>query len=263
MKGQESKTVTDPCGRTFEVPLSPKRIISLVPSQTELLFDLGLTDEVIGITKFCIHPKKWFQEKIRIGGTKNPKIALIKTLQPDLILANKEENRKEDIEALTAFCPVWVSDIQDLDNALSMIQDIGMLCNKLEKAKEISSDIQVQFQTLKPLVEKKKVAYFIWKNPWMSINQQTFIHDMLSRCGFENVFAKHIDRYPETSLEELKTLKPDYIFLSSEPFPFKEKHIDELQNTFDRAKIMLVDGEMFSWYGSRLLKSVDYFKSII
>lgn len=257
------KTVTDPCGRTFEVPSSPKKIISLVPSQTELLFDLGLTDEVIGITKFCIHPEKWFREKTRIGGTKNPKIDFIKSLQPDLILANKEENRKEDIEALSAFCPVWVSDIQDLEDSLSMIEDIGMLSNRFEQAKEISLNIKISFQTLKPLSEKKKVAYFIWKNPWMSVNQSTFIHDMLSRCGFENVYAHHLERYPETDLEELKSFHPDYIFLSSEPFPFKDKHLIEIENSFAGAKAILVDGEMFSWYGSRLLKSVAYFKSII
>jgi ABC-type Fe3+-hydroxamate transport system substrate-binding protein len=253
----------DQLNRDIEIIEFPKRIVSLVPSQTELLFDLGLDEEIIGITKFCIHPKKWHQNKTRIGGTKKVNIQKIKSLNPDLIICNKEENTKEEIELLAKEFSVWISDIKNLSEALNMINGIGEITGKSEKAEMLIHKIEREFSALQPLKTEKKALYLIWKEPWMSVNSETFIHDMLVRCGFTNITQNKTLRYPDLTEQELVELNPNYVFLSSEPFPFKEKHIQELQEILPKAKIMLVDGEAFSWYGSHLLRSVEYFKKLI
>ena len=244
----------------FDKP--PKRIISLVPSQTELLFDLGLEKEVVGITKFCVHPKEWHASKVRIGGTKNINVKEIKRLKPDLIIANKEENTESEIKALMKDYPVWVSDIQNLEDALKMIQLIGEITDKSSESKKIISTIEKNFKQLKKKTSKR-LAYFIWQKPMMSINKTRFIHDMISRCGFINVFADNVDAYPEISHKELALSDPEIIFLSSEPFPFNEKHKKSFKEICPDAKIFLVDGEMFSWYGSRLTNIPFYLQKLI
>jgi ABC-type Fe3+-hydroxamate transport system substrate-binding protein len=238
----------------------PQRIISLVPSQTELLFDLGLAERVVGITKFCIHPAEFCRNIPKIGGTKHFHFDTISRLQPDLILANKEENYKQGIEQLQQKYPVWISDIYTLDDALHMIREVGKLTGTHTKSLEISEQIQTAFAGLQP-ISKKKVAYMIWRDPYMAAGSQTFIHDMLIRCGFENVFVGSA-RYPEITPEQLSAANPDYIFLSSEPFPFSRKYIAEFRKIGPEAIIKIVDGEMFSWYGSRLLLSVPYFRQL-
>jgi ABC-type Fe3+-hydroxamate transport system substrate-binding protein len=255
--------VVDQCGRCVKIPIFPRRIISLVPSQTELLFDLGLEDEVVGITKFCIHPDKWFRTKIRIGGTKNPDLKKISALNPDLIIANKEENRKEDIDLLAEKFPVWVSDICTYDDALLMIEQVSSICGREAKGKLICNAIEKQFHELVPSVYPFRSIYLIWRNPWMGANTNTFIHDMLQRCGLVNLLEKERARYLIITTEELISLNPELVLLSSEPYPFKQKHLHELQCLMPGAKIELVDGELFSWYGSRLTKSVTYFNALI
>ncbi len=241
------------------------RIISLVPSQTELLFDLGLDEEVIGITKFCIHPQQWFRNKTRVGGTKNINEKIIDQLSPDLIIANKEENVKEQIEDLAGKYDVWVSDVNDLNDALNMINDIGKLTARREAASVLAFKIKQGFEDLKKnYLNKRKIsaAYFIWKDPYMLAGGDTFINDMMPYCGLENIYGDK-KRYPLISLEEIKEKKCELILLSSEPYPFKQKHKEEIQSQFPKIKIELVDGEMFSWYGSRLLKSINYFQSFV
>ncbi|HTL82715.1 MAG TPA: helical backbone metal receptor [Bacteroidia bacterium] len=258
--------IIDQTGRTISLEKTPSRIISLVPSQTELLFDLGLEDEVVGITKFCIHPESWFRTKTRIGGTKEINFEKIAALKPDLIIANKEENEKEQIEKLCEEYPVWISDIKTLDNAYDMIRALGELTNRKVEAKKIISEIAFRFENFKKnktAVTKNRVAYFIWKNPWMVAGHDTFIDHLLSVCGFENVFVKEESRYPEITLEDVAEKKTDVILLSSEPYPFKEKHLEELKAILPSAKIMLVDGELFSWYGSRLMHSTAYFGEVL
>ncbi len=252
----------DQMNRTIRLEAIPKRIVSLVPSQTEFLFDLGLENEVVGITKFCIHPEAWFRSKTRIGGTKTVNIEKVKALKPDLIIANKEENTEADIEALEKIAPVWISDIYTLNDAFEMIHQIGEICGKSQKADEIVQSIQSQFETFKnPFRSSKsipKVIYLIWKNPYLIAGKNTFIDDLLQKCGLENL--TQINRYPEWNPQVSEI--PDYILLSSEPFPFKQKDLAELQNQFPKAIILLVDGELFSWYGSRLKLSVAYFKTL-
>jgi ABC-type Fe3+-hydroxamate transport system substrate-binding protein len=252
----------DQLNREIELTDFPKRIISLVPSQTELLFDLGLEEEVIGITKFCIHPTEWFKLKKRIGGTKNIDIELVKKLKPNLIIANKEENTKEQIEQLFATAPVWISDVNCLSGAYNMIENIGAITNKVEAAKKINQEIQQSFQQLSKLQKPKNVCYLIWQNPYMTIGGDTFINDLLQTCGLKNVFS-NCNRYPIISIEAIQASNPELILLSSEPYPFKTKHIETLQVQIPNTKIYLVDGEMFSWYGSRLLKSANYFNTLL
>ncbi|MCB0408714.1 MAG: ABC transporter substrate-binding protein [Flavobacteriales bacterium] len=247
----------DQIGHKIELASFPKRIISVVPSQTELLFDLGLEDEVVGITKFCIHPQVWFKNKKRVGGTKNLNIDKIKELQPDLIIANKEENTQEQIEQLQQLFPVWTSDISNLNDSVQMIQEVGKLTGKQAQSNQIVEKIANEFRKLKSLKNTKRVLYLIWKEPYMSVGFSTFIHDILNKAGFENV-TQNDERYPNLDLKEIANLKPDLIFLSTEPYPFKEKHINEFKNLFPDIQTILVDGEMFSWYGSRLIKSPEY-----
>ncbi len=256
--------IIDQAGRNISFSFPPKRIISVVPSQTELLFDLGLNDEVISITKFCIHPSGWFTSKTKVGGTKTLNIELIQQLQPDLIIANKEENERQQIEFLANQFPVWISDIKNLDDALNMISAVGAITGKTIVAENLYQRIIENFQQLpQQFIARKKAAYLIWRKPYMTVNSDTFIHDMLLRCGFENVFANNdVSRYPEITIEQLEAAQPDIILLSSEPYPFSEKHIDELKSSakLKNTKVQLADGEMFSWYGSRLVHSPEYFK---
>lgn len=251
---------TDQLQRKIALSSPPKRIVSVVPSQTELLYDLGLEKEVIGITKFCIHPQEWFKNKTRVGGTKTLHLDKIRQLQPDLIIANKEENTREQIEALAQEFPVYISDINNLDDSLAMILQLGEITGRLPQAEKISECIQHGFRQLAPMPKPKKALYLIWKDPYMVAGTDTFIQDMLQRCGFENLAT---GRYPSLEESEIAKLKPEWILLSSEPYPFKEKHIQELQEIAPEAKILLVDGEYFSWYGSRLQGAPNYFQQII
>jgi len=255
--------VTDQMHRTIEVNKPLKRIVSIVPSQSELLWHLGLEKELVGITKFCIHPHQMATSVALVGGTKKLNIQKIRELQPDIIIANKEENEQSQIEELAREFPVWISDIHNLDESLQMIEMLGELFNKKEKALELTTNIKSTFQQLTiPIAigaPNVKVAYFIWNEPMMVAGKNTFIDDMLKRCNFENVFLHKDSRYPEVSIEELQKANPELILLSSEPFPFKEKHVNEFQKHLPNAKTMIVDGELFSWYGSRLQHSANYF----
>lgn len=255
------KSFTDQLGNEIAFHYPPKRIVSLVPSQTELLFDLGLDAEVVGLTKFCIHPIEKFAAKQKVGGTKNLKIDVIRQLKPDLIIGNKEENTKADIDLLQQEFPVWMSDIYNLEDAMQTIADVGNLVDRQPEATYLNHLISAGFRDLQTLaLEKaidKTVGYMIWKSPYMLAGRNTFIDDILRKVGLRNVVLE--SRYPETSISELVKLDPQLIFLSSEPYPFKKQHLEEIRLVLPNAKVMLVDGEMFSWYGSRLVKAVQYF----
>ncbi len=237
---------------------SPKRIISLVPSQTELLFDLGLEQEVVGITKFCIHPYRWFREKTKIGGTKKFWLDKINELKPDLIIGNKEENYPEGIEKLREY-PVWMSEVNSFSDATEMIQGVGKITDREDQADNLIGEIARAFEGLN-VRPPKSVLYLIWKDPWMAAGKNTFINSMLEKMGLVNCLMD--DRYPELSIEKIKRLDPELIFLSSEPYPFKEIHKRELHGFFPSAEVHKVDGEMFSWYGSRLREAPRYFNGL-
>lgn len=248
---------TDQLGRTVMQLHAPQRIISLVPSLTELLFTLQLEKEVTGITRFCVHPAHWRGEKNNIGGTKQVHIDKVKALQPHLIIASKEENVKEQVEALAAFAPVWVSDINNLQQALQAITALGEMCNRHTIAQSLTTAIATTFMQL-PAAQPVAAAYLIWQEPYMTIGGDTFISNMMQYCGLQNVFA-HTTRYPAVTIDELRQSPARVILLSSEPYPFQEKHRLALQQQLPGKLVRLVNGEMFSWYGSRLLLSAPYF----
>lgn len=254
----------DQMGNVFDFPIIPKRIISLVPSQTEYLCDIGLQDQIIGCTKFCIHPSNIKQKASIIGGTKTLNLALIQSLKPDIIIGNKEENEQSQIEILQKDFPVWMSDISDLTTALEMMQKLADLFQKVKEGKQICNQITDDFATFHQLKNPKKVLYLIWKDPYMLAGNQTFINDLIQRMGFENAAnaLPNPNRYPVITLSEIQQINPDIILLSSEPYPFKEKHRIAFQQLLPSASIQVVDGELFSWYGSRLLQSVAYFKQV-
>lgn len=252
---------TDQLGGTISLTGSPRRIISLVPSQTELLFNLGLDKEVIGITRFCIHPEEKCKKKVKIGGTKRFDFGLIDKLKPDLIIGNKEENYLEGIDRLRSSYPVWVSDVNTIEDAYQMIETVGEMVGKGKEANVMVAEIRSKFKQFKTN-SGVKVAYFIWNNPYMVAGKNTFIDDMLRQFGFVNVFQS-LERYPEVTLNQVRRASPDAIFLSSEPFPFKSKHLDVFKKRFPSTSITLVDGTMFSWYGSRLRYAADYFEELI
>lgn len=253
-------TTQDHTGKFLTITSPPHRIISLVPSITELLYNLDLNERVIGITKFCVHPDEWFRTKTRVGGTKNISIEKIQQLQPDLIIANKEENMKEQIEELEMICPVFTTDVDSVASGIQMIRDIGNITDASKKATKIADQI---IQNLKNAEPDRQIntLYLIWKEPYMAAGGDTFINDMMRYAGFKNALEK-LTRYPNLTEDDIRKYNPELILLSSEPYPFKEKHLQELQEICPNAKIMLVDGEMFSWYGSRMMKSSVYFESI-
>ncbi len=267
-------TCTDQTNEVVTLNSHPaKRIISLVPSQTELLHYLGLEDEVVGITKFCVYPRLWFEHKKRVGGTKSIHMDAIGELNPDLIIGNKEENIRTEVEELRKMAPVWVSDIATLPDALEMIQQVGLLVGKQQEALTLVGQIEQRFKKLAEITgdncklnqltntAAKRVAYLIWHEPYMAVGRDTFIGDMLRRCGFENIFENE-SRYPMVNLQQLESLQCEYLLLSSEPFPFKETHAEEIRQQLPNVKVVFVDGEMFSWYGSRLLMATQYFKEL-
>ncbi len=255
---------TDQIGTQHTFESTPKRIISLVPSQTELLFDLGLEDNIVGITKFCVHPFHFKTTKTIVGGTKNVKFNKIMALQPDIIICNKEENTLKIVQELSQICPVWVTDIVSIDDNLQMIHDFGQLFNKRTEAQKWIGKINFAYQDFMQFIKDKpvkKVAYFIWANPYMVAGNYTFINEMLQLNHFENIYKSKEARYPEIEFKKIRLEgDPDYVFLSSEPFPFNDEHAFEIGRFTHHAKTVFVDGEMFSWYGSRLLKAFDYFK---
>ena len=253
----------DQLNRTLSFSSYPKRIISLVPSQTELLFHLGLDKEVVGVTKFCIYPTDWKTRKTIVGGTKNLKIDLIKELNPDLIIANKEENDEDSLRKLMPIFPVWISDIKRLEDAFQMILSVGRITNSESTSFTWTEKIKKQFKILSLLPKQpRRVAYLIWNNPLMSVNQDTFIHSLLELNQWDNCFKDKLNRYPEITEEELVDSNPEMVFLSSEPFPFKDKHIDRFKQLLPDSRVVLVNGEYFSWYGSRLVDSPAYFSSL-
>jgi ABC-type Fe3+-hydroxamate transport system substrate-binding protein len=249
--------------RKVEVNASQLRIVSLVPSQTQLLHFLGLEQEVVGITKFCISPDSWYRNKKRVGGTKSVDLEKVRELSPTLIIGNKEENSEADIVALEQVAPVWMSDIETLKDAFDMILSISEITGKRIEGEELVRKCKVNFDALKQSeaytqMKGRSAVYFIWNDPNMAAGNQTFIDEMISLCGLENAVIQ--ERYPEVNELECD---PDFVFLSSEPYPFKEDHISRYQKLFPSSKVKLVDGEMFSWYGSKMKDAPIYFEGLL
>jgi iron complex transport system substrate-binding protein len=245
------------------------RLVSLCPSLTELVFDLGRGDDLVGRTKFCVHPAGRVERVESVGGTKNPKVARIVELAPDLVLLNEEENRREDAEALAAAgVRCHVSFPRDVDDTARMVRDIGAVLERSAEAERIAADIERRAARVRGSARQApavRYAYLIWRNPWMVAGGDTFVTAMLALPGGVNVFAEHSERYPTVTPEELAAADPDAVLLSSEPFPFKEKHAEELAvaTGLPRAGMHFVDGEYLSWHGSRTPDGIDYAERVV
>ncbi len=251
---------TDQLNRKISLSATPNRIVSLVPSQTELLVDLGLRDKLVGITKFCVHPSGLRDEKLIVGGTKTVNFKKIKSLHPDIIICNKEENTLEIVRELENIAPVWISDIVSVEDSLVAIQQLGELFNVGGKASEIILNINIEKAKHDEFIQgftSRKVLYLIWKKPYMAAGRDTFINSLLQLNNFENVCDLEEGRYPEVDASHFE--KADLILLSSEPYPFNFTDVEAFQNKYS-ANVKLIDGEFFSWYGSRLIEAFSYFK---
>ena len=257
------KQLKDQVGTIHSLGSTPSRIVSLVPSQTELLCDLGLEEKIVGITKFCVHPYHLKSTKKIVGGTKKVNYDKIRLLEPDIIICNKEENTEEIVQELRKICAVWVTDIATLEDNFQMISDFGQIFDKRIEARKGNDKLTFALSDFKNFIQQipsRKVAYFIWKNPYMVAGSGTFIDEMLQLNHFQNCFSSQ-ERYPEIDLERMgEDSDLELILLSSEPFPFKAEDGYEIVQSTNNARAILVDGEMFSWHGSRLLKAFEYFK---
>ena len=254
--------VKDQLNRKLDFQTTPERIVSLVPSQTELLVDLQLKSKLVGITKFCVHPTELRKEVTVVGGTKNVYYSKIEALQPDIIICNKEENSEEIVKECSRIAPTWVSDIYTFEDSIEMIRSLGKVFNASENGSDLIAKIKYEKEVFSEFIKEKphkKVAYLIWKNPYMAAGRNTFINALLQLNNFENVLTENTSRYPEISMSRLKSA--DLVLLSSEPYPFSEKDVTKLKKTLQR-EVILVDGEYFSWYGSRLQNAFRYFKTL-
>jgi iron complex transport system substrate-binding protein len=246
---------------TFHFP--PRRVVSLCPSLTETLFAVGLDENtIVGRTTYCIHPAEGVQGVPVVGGTKSVDVERIRALEPDLVIAEKEENPRQVVETLAETLPVFVFDVTDFESALRAISTLGALSGRAAQAEKLVADIRAAFAQLHPR-RTQRVAYLVWRNPYMAAGQDTYIHALLERCGFENVCAPLAGRYPVITDEVLRDLAPEWILLSSEPFSFDDAHVAELGAQIPTARAIRVDGEMFGWYGSRMLAAARYLEQLV
>lgn len=256
-----SQTVTDDLGRRVSLPTwPPQRIVSLCPSQTELLFVLGLGDRVVGRTQWCIHPADEVAKATTVGGTKKVNLRKIAALKPDLILCEKEENTPEMVIALEAQWPVYVTNVESVADALRMIRTVGSLCGVAEAADTMAQQIDLAWHTLRLACESMpslRVGYLIWRDPWMAVGRSTYIHDVLHQLNLNNIYGNALGRYPQFAPAELSQLQPDLLLFSSEPYNFSEKDFEAVQPYCHSSGLLLADGEAFSWYGARMLPAAE------
>jgi iron complex transport system substrate-binding protein len=244
--------------------LGAMRIVSLCPSLTELVFDLGRGDELVGITEYCVHPRERVGAVEKVGGTKTPRVGRIVELAPDLVLFNEEENRREDETALVAAGVRCLTTFpRDAAGAAAMVRTIGAALERPAEAERIATDIETRAARVRreaAASTRVRFAYLIWRKPWMSVNRDTFAHGLLEQAGGVNVFGERSERYPEITAEELGRLAPDVVLLCTEPFPFQPKHIEELAGLtgLGRERFQIADGEYLSWHGSRTPAGIDY-----
>lgn len=256
-----TKIVTDHLGREVAFTYPPKRIISICPGITDTLFSLNLEDEIVGRTRYCIYPTDKVEGVKAVGGTKEIKMEVVHQLKPDLIIAEKEENTKEIVEEISQHYPVFVAEVLSIESAYNMIHDIGEVTDRKKEASTLVKKIESKFQSL-PIKHGRRVGYVIWKKPYMVVGKSTYINSILESMGFINPFTEFVGRYPAITIEDFQCANLDYIFLATEPFPFKEKHFEEFQQFLPTVKPMIIDGEMF-WYGPRMIHAAEYFTKIL
>ena len=254
----------DDVGREVEIAEPPRRIVSLVPSLTETLAAWGELDRVVGITKYCVHPKEELRQLPRVGGTKDPDLAAIEALRCDLVLANAEENRREDVDALARHMPVWVTYPRTLADAADMLERLGPALGCDDAARRSVNSIRDELARPETISGGETAVYLIWREPYMTINADTYIHDVLARLGIVNLTAEESERYPEISAERIRELDPDWLLLPSEPYPFLERHVAEVaaDTGLPADRIRLLPGEEYCWHGVRSATVFDTHRSL-
>ncbi len=254
-------SLVDASGALVTLTAMPRRIVSLIPSITETLFALGLGDAVVGCTVYCTHPPEGVAGKVRVGGEKNPKLDVIRDLAPDLVVANVEENVREHVDTLRAWgIPVYVTYPRTVTEAIRLVRDLGQLTGAGERAAEIADALDVRLEeTRARRIGRRSVRVFcpIWRKPYMTINADTYVHDMLAACGGENVFAAMPTRYPQVTLADVARARPEVILLPDEPYRFRRAHIADFSAhpeipALRDGRVHLVDGKLLSWYGPRI-----------
>ena len=256
------KTIKDDLRREVSFGFPPRRVVCLCPSLTETLFALGLDETIVGRTWYCIHPAGRVQDVATVGGTQDVDLERVRALGPDLVIAAKEENPEKTVLALAETLPVFVFDVTDYQSALRAVMNLGELTDRAARAEALVRDIREAFAELRPH-DRHTVAYLVWASPYMAAGRGTYIHALLEKCGLENVYVKLAGRYPEASVESLRELRPQFNFLSSEPFHFDDSHVARLATQVPAARLIRVDGEMFAWYGSRMLLAAEYLRQLI
>jgi ABC-type Fe3+-hydroxamate transport system substrate-binding protein len=260
----------DALGRehVFEEPL--RRIVSLVPSITETLLVLGLDAEVVGVTDFCVHPDAAVRNKPRVGGTKNPKRVRILSLRPDLVMANKEENRQRDTEKLEAAgVRVFVTHARTVREALEEIRVLGAITRRAEAARAIIRETEAAWEGAKrrARARRPRVVALIWKKPYMAVGGRTFANDMLVQSGATNPFEPMDRRYPRIDENALAGAQPDVILLPTEPYDFQEADRLELFKldcpAAREGRIHIVEGELLTWYGPRMPRALRLLSELI
>jgi len=249
--------IKDHLNRTLTFSPVPKRIVSLVPSVTETIADMRLASCLVAVTRFCKYPSDVVIPLPKIGGPKKIEIQKIVDLKPDLVVAVKEENDKEQILNLLEQVPVFVFDINTIEDSLDMLDLLGTIFNKREVSTSWINNIQEKVAHYKPGRLAPKTLYMIWKKPWMVAGKSTFIGSMMQLAGFDNVIS---GRYPE--IDEKEMSRAEIILLATEPYPFKASDKAELQAKYPDKEIVIIDGEMFTWYGTHMLQAIDYFEHL-
>ena len=257
-----SARLVDAAG-TEHTPVSGSpRIVSLVPSITELVSDLGLADAIVGRTGFCIHPRETLRAVPKVGGTKDVDLGAVRALSPTHVIVNVDENRKEDARALAGFVPTLVvtHPLAPLDN-LALYRLIGGIFGREREAEALCRRFEGEhaaLQSASAAFSPERVLYLIWKKPWMTVSRDTYVSRMLAMVKWETVPETSEDRYPTISLDDPALSETPVVLLSSEPYRFRELHLDEVRKRLPGRSVALIDGEMTSWYGSRAIKALGY-----
>lgn len=260
------QTVVDCLGREITLPKNISRIVSLVPSISELIYDLNVEDKLVGVTKFCVHPKYFQIEKTVIGGVQDFDIEKIKELNPDVVFASKDENFEDEIAELEKFVPVYVTDVKNINEAKQMISNFGDLLNRRNEATKILMKIDLQLSDLSKITDDllyRSGAYLVWNEPWVAAGKETFVDSMLKLIKVDNVFSNLNERYPMVTGANIHLGNPDIVMLPTEPFKFEDQQAMEISAHTHDAATFFVDGEVFAWYGSRLVKSIDQLKLLV
>lgn len=262
----------DATGAAVVLPAPPRRIVSLIPSITETLFALGAGPAVAGCTVYCTEPAEGVRTKVKVGGEKNPKLEVIRELGADLVVANVEENVREHVETLRGWgIPVYVTYPRTVAEGIQLVSDLGEVVGLAERGKALAARLEGLLDDVRRARAGKparRVFYAIWRQPWMTINGDTYTHDMLAVCGGANVFGRSAARYPEVTLEEVARAVPEAILLPDEPYRFRRAHLVDFDAYPDipalRARrIHLIDGKLATWYGPRIAEALTTLPGLI